>query len=114
MQNLTNEDYALKKETWLPPEMTELEFNKLPKDWRLYKPPQPGVPPSSYEIDIIGDTEGIKNQEEQTVCLSQRVYELVEKMRDLKQLLFPEVKLEDFLFVRDGKHEKYILVSSHS
>ena len=100
LQNLTNEDYALKKETWLPPEMNELEFNKLPKDWRLYKPPQPGVPPSSYEIDIIGDTEGIKNQEEQTVCLSQRVYELVEKMRDLKQLLFPEVKLEDFLFVR--------------
>ena len=81
LRNLTNEDYALKKETWLPQDMNDLEFNKLPKDWRLYKPPQPDIPPSSYEINLIGDKEGIKNQAEQTVCLSQRVYELIEKMR---------------------------------
>ena len=81
LRNLTNEDYALKKETWVPPDMNDLEFNKLPKDWRLYKPPQPDVPPSSYEINLIGDKEGIKNQAEQTVCISQRVYELIEKMR---------------------------------
>ena len=81
IEGLKNEDYTLKKPTWVPPEMTDLEFNKLPKDCRLYTPPNPDDPPSSYEMDILGDKEGMKNAADQTVCISQRGYELLEKMR---------------------------------
>ena len=81
LKSLTNQDYIMKKSAWLPPEMSELEYNRLPLGWRLYTPPSPDQKPSSYEINLIGDAEGIKNQEEQTVVLSQRVYELVEKLR---------------------------------
>ena len=81
LKSLTNQDYILKKPAWLPPDMTDLEFNRLPSGWLLYKPPASGVAPTSYEMCLIGDSEGIKNQEEQTVVLSQRVYELVEKLR---------------------------------
>ena len=81
IEGLKNEDYTLKKPTWVPPEMTDLEFNKLPKNCRLYTPPNPDDPPSSYEMDILGDKEGMKNAADQTVCISQRGYELLEKMR---------------------------------
>ena len=81
LKSLTNQDYIMKKSAWLLPEMSELEYNRLPLGWRLYTPPSPDQKPSSYEINLIGDAEGIKNQEEQTVVLSQRVYELVEKLR---------------------------------
>ena len=54
IEELTNEDYTLKKPMWVPDGMTELELEKLPKGWRLYSPPFPDAPISSYEIDRIG------------------------------------------------------------
>ena len=101
-EELTNEDYTLKKPTYVPDGMTELELEKLPKGWRLYSPPFPGAPISSYEIDRIGDGKKDKNQDNKPVCLNPRVYELIEKMQDLKMLIFPEIKLDDYLFVNSS------------
>ena len=81
LEELRNEDYAMKVPSWVPEEMTELEFSKLPKDKRLYSPPTPGAPPSSWEMELLGDRPGFKNQADQTVCLSQRCYQLCEKMK---------------------------------
>ena len=97
-ENLKNADYAGKKSAWLPSDMDELEYSSLPREWLLYSEPYPGAPPSSYEIEIISG-ERSKNHEDHSVVLSPRVYELIEKMIDLKQLIIPEVKLEDYLFV---------------
>ncbi len=101
-EDLTNEDYTLKKPTYVPDGMTELELEKLPKGWRLYSPPFPGAPISSYEIDRIGDGKKDKNQDNKPVCLNPRVYELIEKMQDLKMLIFPEIKLDHYLFVNSS------------
>ena len=81
LEELRNEDYAMKVPSWVPDEMTELEFSKLPKDKRLYSPPTPDAPPSSWEMELLGDRPGFKNQADQTVCLSQRCYHLLEKMK---------------------------------
>ena len=97
-ENLKNADYAGKKSAWLPSDMDELEYSSLPREWLLYSEPYPGAPPSSYEIEIISG-ERSKNHEDHSVVLSPRVYELIEKMIDLKQLIIPAVKLEDYLFV---------------
>ena len=97
-ENLKNADYAAKKSAWLPPDMDTLEYSSLPQEWLLYSEPYPGAPPSSYEIEIISG-ERSKNHEDHSVVLSPRVFELIEKMIDLKQLIIPEVKLEDYLFV---------------
>ena len=97
-EHLKNEDYAAKRSAWLPPDMDELDYSRLPKEWLLYSEPYPGAPPSSYEIEIISG-ERSKNHEDHSVVLSPRVNELIEKMIDLKQLIIPEVKLEDYLFV---------------
>ena len=77
---LTNQDYIMKRAAWVPPEMMELEFSKLPTDCLLYKPPQAGARPSSYEMEISGDRPGLKNNQKQSVIINERVFELLEKM----------------------------------
>ena len=96
---LTNADYAMKKETWIPEDMVDLELENLPEGWNLHAPPYPGAPVSSYQIELLGDHKRDKNQDSGPVCISLRVYELVEKMRDLKSLIIQDIKLEDYLFV---------------
>ena len=104
LENLKNEDYHLKKSAWIPQEMSDLAYKRLPKDWLLYSPPTTDAEPTSYEIDLVGDELMNKNQEGQTVIMNDRVFQLCEKMQDLKMMVFGDIKLEDFFFVRyDGK-----------
>ena len=104
LENLKNEDYHLKRSAWIPQEMSDLAYKRLPKDWLLYSPPTADAEPTSYEIDLVGDELMNKNQEGQTVIMNDRVFQLCEKMQDLKMIVFGEIKLEDFFFVRyDGK-----------
>ena len=77
---MTNQDFVMKKPTWIPADMDSLEFAQLPKDWVMYKAPSPGVPPSSYEMTILADRSGIKCNQKQTVIINERVFELIEKM----------------------------------
>ena len=95
---LKNSDYAAKKPTWIPEEMDSLEYENLPREWLLYTAPYDGAAPSSYELEIIGGPDA-KNHEDHPIVLSPRVYELIEKMIDLKQILFPKIDLKDYLFV---------------
>ena len=98
LESLKNEEYFLKRATWLPPEMDELELDKLPPGWLLYSPPYEGAPASSYQIEIIAG-EKSKNHQHQSIVMNPRVHELIEKMRTLKEMILPEIKLEDYLFV---------------
>ena len=98
LESLKNEEYFSKKPTWIPSEVDELELDKLPQEWLLYSPPYEGAPVSSYQIEVDAG-EKSKNHQDHSIVMSPRVYELVEKMLNLKELKIPEVKLEDYLFV---------------
>ena len=98
LESLKNEEYFMKLPTWIPSEVDELELDKLPQEWLLYSPPYEGAPVSSYQIEVNAG-EKSKNHQDHSIVMSPRVYELVEKMINLKELKIPEVKLEDYLFV---------------
>ena len=97
---LTNQDWAMKKEVYLPAGYDNPDYDGLPAGWKLYVKPtlHPNASPSRYEIRIPGDRKGLKNKQRQVITLNLRVYELMNRYQDIKRILF-SLDLESPFFV---------------
>ena len=87
---LTNRDFAMKKEVYLPAGFSDPNYDNLPPNWKIYQKPKldPKATPSRYEIRIPGDRPGMKNKQPQTITLNTRIHEILSRYQDIKRKKF--------------------------
>ena len=96
----TNADYLAKVPAWLPDSEEYIwSLDDLPKGWKLYQPPAPGVPPTCFEVRLSGTQAGIKGQAQTNVILDRDSFQLAEKFQKLKRVLFDKLEPSSPFFV---------------
>ena len=99
-----NVDYGTKIPKWFPEgihtEDSE-DFKRLPSGWNPDAPPEnnPTQEPTGYVLEVFGDQPGIKNQTATTICFSKRMHDMCEQLRDIKEVVFEDIRGENEFFV---------------
>ena len=104
--NFTNDDFSTRIPKWIPVQESqdvsgsELDrFEMIPEGFNADVPPQAGVKPTCWVLEVCGDTKGLKGGRPANIILTNRSLELCLKFKDLKNEVLEETRGEDFFFV---------------
>ena len=99
-----NFSYCSKVAVYIPKGFNAPLYSDLPPDWKVYKQPYKNARPSMYEIRLSGSESGLKNKQKQTINISKRCFQLMERYKDLKSILFGATDMNQPFFVKaNGK-----------
>ena len=92
--NFTNMMYASKRPKYLPvasnPEKGDKAFHPIDTGATVNAPPvdDPEQEPTCWVLEVMGDTPGIKKQEATPIVFTKYMKELLDKYRDVKEVMF--------------------------
>ena len=96
----TNMDYLTKIPAWLPDlDRYVWSLDDLPPEWKMYKAPESGSPPTCWELRLDGSNPGTKGQAKTNVIIDRQSYELAEKYDFVKKKKFGEQPGTDPFFI---------------
>ena len=97
-KSLLNKDYLRRQKLWIPNEALET-FDGDVEDWTTPPKDEPNKPPNYWIIKLAGGGAHLKSQEATTIVLNKKAEELMQKYRELKDIMWPDLDGSKKFFV---------------
>ena len=96
-----NSEYQAKRPAWFPPGFNQTStFDGLPKNFNMFETPSDNKPPQAWVIKVLASKhKKLKLQQDCDVVLFPQVHEMLQKYREVKEMLFGALKGDEPFFV---------------
>ena len=101
-----NSHFDARRPIWFPPGHNKEKFDGIPEKFNMFSRPEDGREPDAWMIDLSGCDEILKMGQDVNIVVLRMAHDWLTKYRDLKQIKWSNIKLDEFFFV-NNKRKKY-------
>ena len=101
-----NSHFDARRQIWFPPGHNKEKFDGIPENFNMFSRPEDGREPDAWMIDLSGCEEILKMGQDVNIIVLRMAHDWLIKYRDLKQIKWSNIKLDEFFFV-NHRRKKY-------